>query len=89
MALGAQAARVIKLILFEGLRPVAIGVVLGIAGAWFATRLIASMLYSVSATDPKVFALVAVTTLASSALACLIPARRAASVSPLEALRYD
>jgi predicted permease len=89
MALGARAPRVVKLILFEGLRPVAIGIGLGIGGAWFASRLIGSMLYSVSATDPRVFAAVGLATLLSASLACLIPARRAASVSPLEALRHD
>jgi ABC-type antimicrobial peptide transport system permease subunit len=89
MALGAEKSRLIGMVLADGLRPVAMGVAAGAGAAFLLGRFLASLLFAVSPTDPAVFALVICATLAASALACLIPARRAAGVSPLEALRHE
>jgi putative ABC transport system permease protein len=89
MALGAQARDVLQLILSQGMKPVFIGLIVGIAVALALGRLLKSQLYQVSAHSP---ALLAVTTfiLAAVALAaCLIPARRATQVNPIIALRYE
>ncbi len=89
MALGAAQPRVIGMILVDGLRPVLIGVAAGAGLALLLGRFLKTLLYSISPADPMVFALVILTTLATGALASLIPARRAASVSPMEALRHE
>ncbi len=88
MALGAQKLDVLQLILGQAARLVLIGIALGIGGALALTRLMASQLF-ISSTDPLTFTVVA-GVLASVALAaCYIPARRAASVDPIVALRYE
>jgi ABC-type antimicrobial peptide transport system permease subunit len=89
MALGAAQPRVIGMILADGLRPVIVGIATGAAAALLLGRFLKSLLYSISPTDPAVFTLVILSTLIAATLACLIPARRAACVSPLEALRHE
>jgi putative ABC transport system permease protein len=89
MALGAAQPRVIGMILVDGLRPVIAGVAGGAAIALLVGRFLKSLLYSISPADPTVFAFVILATLAAGTLACLIPARHAASVSPMEALRHE
>jgi macrolide transport system ATP-binding/permease protein len=89
MALGAQLADVLKLILNHGVRLILIGVGLGLAGAYLVTRAITSLLYGVSATDPLTFILVSLMLAAVALIACYIPARRATKVDPLVALRYE
>ncbi|MGA3039590.1 MAG: ABC transporter permease [Bryobacteraceae bacterium] len=89
MALGAQAGSVRKLILRQGLRAVFAGLAAGLAASLVAMRALASLLYGVAATDPPTFLAVAVVLLAVSALACAIPARRAALVDPMAALRHE
>jgi len=89
MALGAQPSRVFRMVLAEGLVLTGAGVVVGLAGAGAATRLIASVLYDVQALDPITFASVAVLLIAIGLLACYIPARRAMKVDPMVALRYE
>ncbi|MBI3406353.1 MAG: ABC transporter permease [Acidobacteria bacterium] len=89
MALGAQRADVLKMIVTQGLRLVSFGVVVGLVGAWGFTRLITVMLYGVSATDAVTFGGVTITLLAVALVACLIPARRAAAIEPMQALRYQ
>lgn len=89
MALGAQARDVLKLILGQGLILTLIGIGLGLLGALGVTRLMQTMLFGVSATDPATFAGVAAVLAAVALLACWIPARRATKVDPMIALRYE
>ncbi|MFN0087918.1 MAG: ABC transporter permease [Blastocatellia bacterium] len=89
MALGAGAADVLKLILAQGTKLAAIGIVLGLIGAFALTRLMSSLLFQVSVTDPATFAVVVALLTLVSLLACYIPARRATRVDPMIALRYE
>jgi predicted permease len=89
MALGAQRADVMRLILGQGTRMALLGVAVGIAAALGLTRLMSSQLFGVTAHDPLTFVEVAVILLVVAVLACYIPARRAMRVDPLEALRYE
>ena len=89
MALGAQARDVIALTFKQGMRPALIGVALGLVGAFALTRLMSSLLFGVSATDPGTFAASATLLVAVALLPCWIPARRAAKVDPMIALRND
>ena len=89
MALGAQRGNILGLILRQGLTVTAIGLVAGIAAALGLTRFVESMLYGVTTTDPLTFVGVALMLLLAATLACLVPARRAARVEPMVALRYE
>jgi ABC-type antimicrobial peptide transport system permease subunit len=89
MALGAQAADVLRMVLREGLRLSLIGVVCGIAAALLLARLMHAFLYGVSASDPLTYTLVGVTLALVAALASLLPARRATRVDPVVALRAE
>lgn len=89
MALGATARDVFKLIVGRGMKLTAIGVLVGIGGAAALTRLMHSLLFNTSATDPITFILISVMLSLAAFLACYIPARRAAKVDPLVALRYE
>jgi putative ABC transport system permease protein len=87
LALGAEPARVRRMVLRQGLIVALAGVVVGLVTAAALTRLMASLLFEVSARDPLTFAGVALTLIAVSAIATWLPARRAAGIDPLQALR--
>jgi putative ABC transport system permease protein len=89
MALGAEPRRVVGGLLAEGMRLTALGLAIGVAGALAASRVLSSFLYGVGAADPATYAAVALLLAASAALACWIPARRAASIDPMRALRSE
>jgi putative ABC transport system permease protein len=77
------------MVLGQGLRTVLIGVVIGLLGSFALTRTISSLLFGVSASDPLTFTTVIVLLVTVALLACYIPARRAAKVDPMVALRYE
>jgi putative ABC transport system permease protein len=89
IALGAQSRDVFRLIVGQGMMLALIGVVLGIMGALAVTRIMASLLYGVSAIDPVIFACVPLLISAIAFLACYIPARKAMRVDPMVALHYE
>jgi len=89
MALGAQKTDVLALVLAQGMRLVVMGAGFGLAGALALTRLIESLLYGTSTTDPLTFAVVLILLLVAAFLACWVPARRATNLNPTEALRYE
>ena len=89
MALGAGRTHVVREVIREGMITSLVGVVFGAAGAYGVGRAMQGMWYDVGAMDPAAFTVVAVTLLGSALLACFIPARRAASVDPMSALRQD
>ena len=89
MALGAPRSSVVRMILGQGLGPVAAGLVLGIGGALMLTRVVTRLLFAVEPTDPPTYVAVAITLAVVAALACLAPARRAATIDPMRALRSE
>jgi putative ABC transport system permease protein len=89
MALGARSVDVLKSVVGQGLRLTLVGIGLGLAGSVGLTRVIASLLYGVSPTDPLTFALVSLVLITVAALASYLPARRAAGIDPMTALRYE
>jgi predicted permease len=89
MALGAQRDQVLRLILFDGLRPAIIGLVLGSVASAGITQLIGSLLYDTKPLDPTVYIAVTLTLLMVATLACMIPAWRASRLDPMQALRAE
>jgi putative ABC transport system permease protein len=89
VALGAQRSDVMRGVLGAGARMALIGVGIGIAAALALTRLMAKLLYGVSATDPATFLSVAILLILVALAACYIPARRAIRVDPMVALRHE
>ena len=89
MALGAQTRDVLRLIINQGMKPVIIGLVVGIAAAFALGRLITAQLYQVSAHNPALLGGATVLLAATALLACLLPARRATLVDPVQALRTE
>ena len=89
IALGAESARVARMVLKQGLFLAVVGVILGLAAAYGLTRLMAGLLFGVNAVDPLTYAVVAVCLSGVALLASYVPARRAARVDPMEALRIE
>ncbi len=89
VALGANRSDVLRMVLGDGMKMTLIGVVIGLAAAAGLTRLMASLLFGVSATDPLTFTAVAILLSIVALAACYIPARRAMRVDPMVALRYE
>ena len=89
MALGAKAGAVVGGVVKEGLILASLGVIIGAGVAYWMTRLMASMIYGVSATDPITFVLCVIVLLVIALVASWVPAMRAARVSPMEVLRAE
>ena len=89
IAVGAQRSQLLRLVLFEGLRPALIGLIFGVAASALATQLLRSMLYGTQPLDPAAFAGAAAMLMAVAVLACLIPAWRASRIDPIQALRTE
>jgi putative ABC transport system permease protein len=89
LALGAQRIDVVRMILRQGLRLALAGVAVGLVGALAVSQLMGGLLYGVRPTDPLTFAVVTLLLIVVALLACYMPARRAITIDPLVALRYE
>jgi putative ABC transport system permease protein len=89
VALGAQRSDVLRLVIGQGLRLIAVGVVAGISVSFIVARFIESMLFGVGPNDPGTFAGVSVLVAGVALLACYVPVRRALRVDPMIVLRYE
>jgi ABC-type antimicrobial peptide transport system permease subunit len=89
MALGARKTDILCAVVGQGLKLTVVGVVVGLAGAVALTRILSSLLYDVTPTDPLTLACVSLVLAAIALLASYLPARRAARIDPMAALRYE
>ena len=89
IALGAQRSAVLALVLRSGLKLAGAGIVLGLSGATALTQLLRSLLFGIGPTDPVTFAAAPLLLVSAALLACWLPARHAARVDPMDALRHE
>lgn len=89
MALGAQQREILWMVLWKGIALISAGICIGLLASFGLTQFLASQIWGVSATDPWTFGAVVVLVVTAGLAACFLPARRAASVDPLVALRYE
>ena len=89
MAIGATTRDILSLVLKQAMRPLGMGLAVGLAASFAVTRVLVSELVQVSPADPLTFVVVSATLIASAAIGCLVPARRATRVDPVVALRHD
>ncbi|PYT06407.1 MAG: ABC transporter permease [Acidobacteria bacterium] len=89
VALGATTRNVLSMVVGEGLKMTVVGLAVGLTGAMLLTRVMASLLFEVSATDPFTFVMVGISLTVVGLVACFVPARRAAKVDPMIAVRYE
>jgi putative ABC transport system permease protein len=89
LALGAQGRDILKLVVRQGLALLLVGIAIGLAGASLATRVMRTLLFEVSVTDPLIFVIVPLLVTTVALLACYVPARRATKIDPLTALRQE
>jgi len=89
VALGAQQSNILRLVLLNGFRLVASGILAGLLASYVLTRFLVSQIAGVSATDPWTFSAVVAVVLVVGLTACFLPARRAAAIDPIVALRYE
>jgi ABC-type antimicrobial peptide transport system permease subunit len=89
LAMGAQPSEVLRLVLVQGARMAALGMVIGLVAALALTRLMGSMLFAIGTSDPLTYSCVTALLFAVSLAACWMPARRAARMNPVDALRYE
>jgi ABC-type antimicrobial peptide transport system permease subunit len=89
MALGAQTRDVLRLVVRQGMSPVILGLIIGLAGTFAVGRLLTAQLYQISPYNPLLLGATAIVLALAALLACLIPARRATHVDPIQALRTE